>query len=196
MVLQRSCPVSSLCIKRFGSAEASSGHELATEKQLALAELGLIVEPVGLAPAGTQEMDHGVAAGDEELRDQPPVAAPPKCLGAHEAGRGLGKLLGESFLPLLRPHPCGVTAEGADPDAGEALLARLAGAPPAELDGMAVRDTGLLQPVSKRHLVELRVAAGAGEAAHVDQRLDADLPQRLHELVERTHSELVEALRQ
>src|SRR5713226_8553853 len=59
-------------------------------------------------------------------------------LGAHEAGVGLAERTGESPLPLVRSHPGCVAPEGADPDAGEALLARLAGAAAAQLDSVPV----------------------------------------------------------
>src|SRR5919201_5976747 len=133
-------------------------------------------------------MDDGLASDREELGDQAAVTAPPDGLGTHEAGSRLGQLLGESVLPGLRPHPRGVAAEGGDPDAGELLLARLAGSPAAEFSRMAVRDPGLLERPTERSLVELRVPAGAREAAHVDERLDVRLPEGFHELFQRTNS--------
>src|SRR5438105_5343112 len=111
------------------------------------------------------------------------MAAPPDRLGAHEAGHGLSELPGESFLPVLAPHPRRVAAEGAHPDAGEPLFPRLAAAATAELDCVAVVDPRLFERVSQRPLVELRVAARARKAADVDECLDSGLFQRRDELV-------------
>jgi hypothetical protein len=117
-------------------------------------------------------MDDRVTAGDEQLGDQAPVAARPKGLGAHEARRGLSELFGQRYLPRLGSHPGRVAAEGRDSDATEALLARLAPEPSAELNRVPVRDPGRAQRLPERRLPELRVPLGARKAPHVDEGSD------------------------
>ena len=77
-------------------------------------------------------MHHLVAPCDEQLCDQPPVAAPPHGLGAEEAGSRFLKRRGERLLPLGPAHPRRVTPEGRRPDAAESLFTRLAAAAPPE----------------------------------------------------------------
>ena len=120
-----------------------------------------------------------LAAGHEQLRDQPPVAAPPERLGAHEARGGLCERIPQRRLPPIRPHSRRVAAERTDPEAGESLLARLAGSPAAELDGMAIRDSRTFERRGQRLLVELRVATRARKATDVDECPHAAIVQRL-----------------
>ena len=120
-------------------------------------------------------MRHGIAARDEQLGDQTPVAPRPERLCTHEARRGLGERLVQSSLPLGGSHPGRVAAESRDPDAGEPLFTGLAPAPAAELDGVPVRDPGRAQRLRERRLTELRVAPGARKSPHVHERLDVYL---------------------
>src|SRR5919201_977832 len=153
--------IPSTCIKRIGPVEPSLGNQRATDVEPAVSHLRLIVEPVSIPAPRAEQVDDLAAAGGEELGDQPPVAAPPDRLRAHEAGSGLGKLSLEGGLPL-------------------------AAATPAQFDRVAVRDPCLTERRAQRPLAELRVPPRAGEAAHVDERLHVRLPQRRHELLERT----------
>jgi hypothetical protein len=89
----------------------------------------------------------------------------------------------QSFLPRGRAHAGRVAGELAE--ACEQLLARLLRAQPAELDGMDVHDSGVREPRCEERLVELRVAARRGEAADIDQGLDAGVCEAGHELVDR-----------
>ena len=120
-------------------------------------------------------MRHGIAARDEQLGDQTPVAPRPERLCTHEARRGLGERLVQSSLPLGGSHPGRVAAESRDPDASESLFTRLASAPAAELDGVPIRDPGRAQRLRERRLTELRVAPGARKSPHVHERLDVYL---------------------
>src|SRR5947209_18100419 len=90
------------------------GDQCATDMELSVPDLGLVVEPVRPAPARPEEVDDGLAAGREELGDQPAVAAPPHRLGAHEAGRGLREGRRECRLPRRGAHAGGVTTERGD----------------------------------------------------------------------------------
>src|SRR5919206_2575834 len=112
-----------------------SGHEMPAKEQFSLAVVGVVRGLVRPSLARPDEVDDLLAARNEELRDQAPVAAPPERLGAHEARRGLRERGGERLLPLRPPHPCGVAPERRSADAGEPFLAGLAGEAPAELDG-------------------------------------------------------------
>src|SRR5579884_1802049 len=162
-----------------------SGDELAAEVEAAVADLALIVETMLLCLAGSDQVDDLVAAGDEELRDQAAMAAPPEGLGAREARRRLGKRARERRLPFVAAHARRIAAEGGDPDAVESLLARLAAATPAELDCVPVLDPGCAECLAERALVELRVAARPGEAPHVDERPHVCGAKRRDELLER-----------
>src|SRR5262245_1408043 len=163
-----------LCIKRIASADASdSGHSRPAQEEGSVADFSFIVEPMGLSLSWAEEVDDLVSAGCQELRDQPPVAAGPERLGAQEAGRcRVGESRRERGLPGVGSHTCGVASKRCDADAGELVLAGLSAEPTAELDGVAVGDADVREGVSKRSLVELRVATGRRIAAHVDQRPD------------------------
>src|SRR5215208_1100503 len=174
------------CIKRSGPVEPSSGDLGAADVQLAFPNLAVVEQAVGFPLAGPDQVDDVVPTRDQELRDQPPVAPLPRCLGAHQAGRGLRERLGECRLPLRGAHARGVAAERCHADARKALLARLAASAAAELDRVAVADGGGAQRLAEPLAVELRVAPGAGEAAHVDERFGAGLSQAVDELRGRT----------
>src|SRR5689334_1442369 len=116
------------------------------------------------------------------------MALLPRRLGAHEAGRGLRQLRVERGLPLVRAHARGVAAERRRANAREVVLARLAAAAAAELDRVAVDDPVVVERVTQPSLVELRVAARAGKAAHVDERLHAGVAQRFGQFLERANA--------
>src|SRR5262245_47147135 len=99
-----------------------------------------MVEPVGLAVPGPDQMDDRVPPRGQEIGDETPVAAFPGRLGAHEARRRPAELQIECGLPLRRAHAGCIAPEGAHPDAREVSLARLAAEEAAELDCMAVAD--------------------------------------------------------
>src|SRR6266571_9172811 len=148
------------CTQRIGLAEASSGHQRSAEVEAAVTDLGLGVEPVGLVPAGPEKVDDRLAAGDQELGDQPPVTPPPEGLGAHEARKGLGQRARQGLLPGVRSHPGRITPKRCGADTREALLAGFAAAPAAELLRVPVGDTRRLEGCPERLLVELRVSPG------------------------------------
>src|SRR5512132_392776 len=127
-------------------------------------------------------MHHLVAPRDEQLCDQPPVAAPPHGLGAEEAWSRLLQRRGERLLPLGPAHPRRVTPEGRRPDAAETLFTRLAAAAPAQRFRMAVLDAGLGKAARKRDLVELRIPSRARVAPDVDDRSNFRLPKHLEKL--------------
>jgi hypothetical protein len=145
-------------------------------------DLGLRVHAMELALAGPDQMRHGMAPSDEELRDEPAVATKPRRLGAHETRARLTQGLVQRGLPLGCSHARHVAAERTE--AGEALLARLAAPSAPELDRVAVGDSRRLEGVRQRCLVELRVAARAREASYVDERPDRSFAQTGDELVE------------
>src|SRR2546421_9740301 len=135
------------------------------KEQLSTSIPCLVGGAVGLLLGGAEQVDDRVAPCGEELGDQAPVAPLPRCLGAHEARRGLGERTGERLLPLRLSHAGGVAAERRRPDAGEALLTGLACSPAAELDRVAVRDSRRLERLAEPLLPELGGSARAGEAA-------------------------------
>jgi hypothetical protein len=150
--------------------------------------LRLSVKTVWLTPAGAQEVDDVLAAGNEQLGDQTPVTPLPGRLGAHERWRWLGQLPGKSVLPVGGSHPGRVASEGRDTDAAELLLAGLAAPAAAELDRVTVRDSRFVERATKGSLVELGVPAGTREAPDVDEGLDAGLTERLDQLLQWTQS--------
>ncbi len=141
-----------------------------------------------LNPMRTDEMNDFVTTGDEELRDEAAVAAPPGCLGAHEARRRLDQRGLERLLPFGSSHPRGVAPEGRRANAAEALLAGFAGPSAAELQRVPVGDGRGIERLGERLLVELWVPARARESPNVDQRLGSRFPQALHELLGRPRS--------
>src|SRR6266700_8030251 len=181
----------SIAIKRFGSAVRSrsgrrSSHENVADIELALPDVRLVVEAVRPALVRADQVHDLVAAGRQELGDQAPVAAPPGCLGAHEAGSRLREGLAEGLLPRGRAHPRSVAPEGGHAQAREPLLSRLAAEAAAQLDRVPVGDPGLGQSGFEGTLVELRVPARARKAADVDERGYACGGQDLEQLLERT----------
>ena len=145
-------------------------------------DLRLIVEPVRLPAAGTDQMDYRVPARDEQLGDQAAVAARPERFRANEARRRFGKRSRERALPRVGSHPGGIAPEGRDPDAVEAFLAGLAAAAPAELLDVAVCNAGFLQRLDQPRLPELWIPPRAGETAHVYERLGVYLLEARDEL--------------
>src|SRR5690349_19694427 len=148
-----------------------SGDEGAAEVQPAFPDLALLEQFVRLPLAGPDQVHDLLAAREEQLRDQPPMAAMPVGLGAHQARNRLGERLAERSLPVRRPHACGVAAEGRDADAREALLAGLAAQATAELDRVPVVDARRTERLDERRLPELRVSPRARVASDVDERL-------------------------
>ena len=130
---------------------------LAAEMEHSVPDFRLGVRAVGLALTGSDHMRHGMTSSDEQLRDEPAVASKPGRLGAHETWGGLTEGIGQRSLPLGCSHARRVAAERAQ--ACEALLARLAASPAAELDGVAVCDPRCLEGIRERRLIEPWVAA-------------------------------------
>ena len=126
-------------------------------------------------------MDDFVAACRQELRDQAPVAAPPRRLRAHETGSRLGESVLECLLPRFGAHPGRIASKRGHTNAGEALLAWLVRAPPAKLLRMTVGDSGRGQRLCERRLIELGISPRARKAAHVDQAFGPRLPQTVDE---------------
>ena len=73
---------------------------------------------------------------------------------------------GSARRPSAPCHSCSLIRAGATEcggaDAGEAFLARFTSAPPAELDGMAVSDPGLLERPGQLRLIALWVRLELG----------------------------------
>ena len=108
-------------------------------------------------------MDDVVAAHVQLLGEEPPMGiAPPVRFRVHEARARLGECAPERALPLSQSHPCGIATECGGGDAGEAFLARFTSRPPAELDGMAVSDPGLLERPGQLRLIALWVRLELG----------------------------------
>lgn len=132
-----------------------------------------------------EEVKGGMASGREQLGDEPPVAALPERLGAHEARGGLRERAGQSLLPGLRGHARRVAAEGRDGEAGEALLVRLGASPAPELHDVPIRNSRFWKGLCERLAVELGIAARTRVAPDVDKRPDLCPSERLDELVRR-----------
>src|SRR5919204_2499730 len=102
--------------------KTSSRHELSAQIEPSVPYLRLIVEPVPVVAVRTEQMHDLVAPGGEQLGDQPPVAAPPDRLRAHEAGLRLGEGRRERVLPLRAAHARRVAPESTLADASETPL--------------------------------------------------------------------------
>src|SRR4249919_1372635 len=153
---------------------------LVAQVQDSVANLGCRMGIVPFPHARSDEMHDLVSAGDEQLRDQPPMAALPGGLRAHHARRRLRERLVQGRLPGGRAHARCVARELAE--AREELLARLFGAQPAELDGVHVRDARVPERHGQARLVELRIAARRREAPDVDEGLDARFAETFDQL--------------
>src|ERR687897_3805207 len=150
-------------------------NQLTAEVEAAVADLGVVREPVPLDAAGEQ-VQHVAPARREELGDQLPVAAPPNRLGTEETGRRLLERGGQRALPLLRSHARRVAAERGRADAAESLLAGLAAAAASQRLGMPIGDPGCAQRLVQRVSVELRIPPRGGEAAGRDPPLPGPPP--------------------
>src|SRR5579884_789223 len=126
-----------------------------------------------------------VPAGVEQLGNEAAVTPRPERLRAHEARLGLCESCRECLLPLRCRHPRRVAAERGNADAREPLLPRLAAAPTAELDGVAIVDARLVDGGRESGLVELRMPPRTREAPHVDECLHSGFGQHLEELLDR-----------
>jgi hypothetical protein len=98
-------------------------------------------------------------------------------------GRRLGQRVAHGSLPFGRSHTRRVAPEGIVADACEALLARLAAEAAAELHRVAVGDPGLPENACDRRAPELRIPAGTGEPADVDEGLRSGGDKHRDELV-------------
>jgi hypothetical protein len=107
--------------------------------------------------AGSEEVHHAVPASVEELGDQASVAAPPECLGTHEAGHGLRERGSERRLPSLHAHAGGIATECCHAQTVERILPGLTDEATAEIDRVLVGDPALLECSSESGLVELRL---------------------------------------
>ena len=167
-------------IQRIGPLEPSLIGEASAEIELSVSHLGGRMRSVRLSLARAEQVHDLVTARDEELGDEAAVAPQPRRLGAHDARALLVQHQRESVLPLRRSHPRRVAGERAQ--TGEALLAGLVRAEPAELDRMAVVDPGLGQRRREGRLVELRIPPRSRVAAHVDEGRHVRLSQARDEL--------------
>jgi hypothetical protein len=158
------------------------GHELTAEVQLPVS--GFCDRPrfVFLLFAGSEEMDDAMSARMQELRDQATMATPPQRFGTHEASRLVLQSQIERRSPSFGAHASGVTAEPRNADAAEELLMRLAGKTTAELDRVAICDTGPLDNLLEGGGLEPRVASRTREASNIDQRSHACIEQHRDEL--------------
>jgi len=102
-----------------------------------------------------------VPTGHEHLRDQPPVTALPGSFGAHEARGREREYVVQGFLPRGRAHLGRIARELSE--TREELLARFLAAPPAELDGMLVRDAGVRERSGQRRLVNCGLRRDEGK---------------------------------
>src|SRR2546422_342572 len=114
------------------------GDEGAAEVEPSRARLGQGPGYVRLDAARADEVADLVAAGVEQLGDQPAGALRPRRLGAHQRWLGFGEGRREALLPAGRAHPRRIGTEGRHADAVEPLLAGLVAEPPAELDHVPV----------------------------------------------------------
>src|SRR5690606_6355337 len=142
--------------------------------------------------AVVHEVLHGDAVLEEhDVGDDPPVAAPPHGLRAHDRGAAVpdvGQQLGESLAELLAARPARVRPELRDlpPGVGGAggVLGGEASAA-AEALVVAVGDAELGGEVADPSLRGGGIGARAGEAAHVEHALHARAGQEGAELVAR-----------
>src|SRR5580765_2181816 len=156
---------------------------LAAQVQDSVARLGGTMRIVPLPDARFDQVHDLVSAGDEKLRDQPPVAALPGSFRAHQTRPRQFERLCQRGLPGRCAHPRRVAREPAE--TREQLLAGLAGAQAAELDCVLVRDACTCECRGQRRLVELRIAARRREAPDVDERFDGGFSEAFDELLDR-----------
>ena len=126
---------------------------------------------LGQGPVGCDVLD-GPAGRDQPVGDQAPVTMPPQSLGAHDRGRGGGRVLGEVLEcggEGVGQRVIGVGAEGVVLPAGVGRV-RLWPAPAAERRVVPVRDPAWRQLGGERVLVELRMAARTRVGADVRQQ--------------------------
>jgi len=156
----------------------------------AVAEHGGWAELVPPRLIPIDDMDDLHPTGDEVVRDDPPVAPPPVPLGAHArrpAGpREADKLL-QASSEILGEGVVGVVPEALAPPGpvGRRLPEALPPVAPEALPQPDVSDAFLCQGLRQALAVEVGAPLGGGPAPHIDQRLDASLPEERQELSER-----------
>ena len=144
-----------------------------------MADLGFLVEPVRLLPAGAEQVYDRVAARDEQLCDQPPVAPPPDRLGAHEARAQPRQLRRERRLPRRGSHARGVAAEGREANAGEALFAKYR----RPEDYLAVPQEKLERDVYPTGFFRQKAKSLRGTMKMLVEEFDGEVPRSIDELV-------------
>src|SRR5215210_3874114 len=135
--------------------------------------------------AGAEDVADRVAADDQRVGQQPPVAAPPRRLSAHHRDPVLARPRLQPLDPLgelLARHVIRVALEGRvlPASVGRAGDPR---APAAELVEVVVGDALGGEGGAQRLGVEVGQAPRAGEAPDVRERVDAVLAQERDELV-------------
>ncbi len=132
-------------------------------------------EAVRLGAPGAEDIGHEDAAGEEGIRDEGTMAAPGDGLGAQDRGSFPLRQFDEpreTFLEIRRLHVIGEAAKrGIAPSHIGGIAAGRAQA--AELGQMDVAYFDSAQPFAQGEAVELRIMPGAGNAADVDDALDA-----------------------
>jgi hypothetical protein len=132
-----------------------------------------------------EEMNDAATGGDDRVRQDPPVAAVPVRLGAHESGGRLADAPEqpvETFAELIRLGVIGLAAERVDPK-GDVARFRPRRAETSQLGAAPdVLDAIVGEHWLERRLVELRVPPRRRHRANVD---DAPNLGRLQEFLER-----------
>src|SRR6266550_6891814 len=141
---------------------------LAAQVQDSIAQLGGPMGSVPLLDPWFDQVHDLVSAGDEKLRDQSPVAAPPGSFRAHQARLGLRQRLVQRGVPVRRAHSRRVARKLAE--TREQLLAGLLATQPAELGCVLVCDACSRECRGQGRLVELRIAARRRKAPDIDER--------------------------
>ena len=144
-------------------------------------------ESVGLAAGGAEDVFDGNAADSESVGDEGAVAAPGDGFGAHEgAGLFSGEMkgAGKGGFEIGGLQVVGVATEAGIAPAGvDGIFFGVAKATEGfEVD---VADAAGAKGGREGLAIELRVAAGAGDGANVDDALDAMGAEERDEIVEK-----------
>lgn len=135
---------------------------------------------------GAEKMADLPAADEEGVGDEPAMAFVRQSLGTHDSG---GRFLGDVAQLVKRCtkfrglHVIGVGVEGLDAPGGVRRIGKSIGSPAAEVGEMAIGDAGFGQPLDHCVMIEMRVAARAGEATDIGDSLDVTSSQNFESFI-------------
>lgn len=137
-----------------------------------------------------EDVHNAFACGEEIVRDDPPVAAPPDGLGTHDRASVLATSLSElhqTRRERRRQRVVRIIAKAAHPpiSVGRRFCAAYLSTETTKFADMLVADLPRRQRFGKAFAIELRIGARSRYRPYVDNQVDAGPPKQIDEFDDR-----------